>query len=70
MEGDAIKWENKERVNRLLAALQQRGLAVKELNLVMLSKPYYQKKSLFGPAEILHKAKLSFYGDLAFFVLK
>jgi hypothetical protein len=54
LEDDALKWEKKERVNRLLAALQQRGLAVNALNLVLLAKPYYQKKSLFGPEEILH----------------
>ena len=54
LEDDALKWEKKERVNRLLAALQQRGLMVKDLNLVLLSKPYYQKKSLFGPEEVLH----------------
>jgi hypothetical protein len=54
LEDDALKWEKKERVNRLLTALQQRGLEVKDLNLVLLSKPYYQKKSLFGPEEVLH----------------
>jgi hypothetical protein len=54
LEDDALKWEKKERLNRLLAALQKRGLAVKDLNLVLLSKPYYQKKSLFGPKEVLH----------------
>ena len=54
LEDDTLKWEKKERLNRLLAALKQRGLAAKELNLVLLSKPYYQKKSLFGPKEILH----------------
>jgi len=54
LEDDALRWEKKERVNRLLTALQQRGLAVKDLNLVLLSKPYYQKKSLFGPKEVLH----------------
>ena len=54
LEDDALKWEKKERVSRLLTALQQRGLAVQELNLVLLSKPYYQKKSLFGPKEVLH----------------
>jgi hypothetical protein len=54
LEDDTLKWEKKERLNRLLAALKQRGLAVKDLNLVLLSKPYYQKKSLFGPKEILH----------------
>ncbi len=54
LEDDTLKWEKKERLNRLLAALQQRGLAVKELNLALLSEPYYQKKSLFGPKEVLH----------------
>ena len=54
LEDDALKWEKKERVHRLATALQQRGLAVKDLNLVLLLKPYYQKKSLFGPKEILH----------------
>ena len=54
LEDGTLKWEKKERLNRLLAALQQRGLAVKELNLALLSKPYYQKKSLFGPKEVLH----------------
>jgi len=54
LENNDPKWENKERINRLLTALQQRGLAVKDLNLVLLSKPYYQKKSLFGPKEVLH----------------
>lgn len=51
---DALRWEKGKRVNRLVAALQQKGLQVKELNLVVLSKPYYQKKSLFGPKELLH----------------
>ncbi len=54
LENDAPKWKNKARVSRLLTALQQRGLAVKDLDLVLLSKPYYQKKSLFGPKEVLH----------------
>lgn len=53
LEDDGLKWEKKERVTRLLTALQQRGLAVKDLNLVLLSKPYYQRKSLFGPKEVL-----------------
>ena len=59
LEDDTLKWEKKERLNRLLAALQQRGLAVKELNLALLSKPYYQKKSLFGPKEVLRGIDLT-----------
>lgn len=54
LENDAVKWEQKDRIQRLLTALQQRGLPVNDLDLVMLAKPYYQKKSLFGPAEVLH----------------
>ncbi len=54
LQNDALRWEKKARVNRLLAALQQRGVPVKKLDRVLLSKPYYQKKSLFGPEEVLH----------------
>jgi len=54
LENNALKWEKAERINRLVAALQQKGLQVKKLDLVVLSKPYYQKKSLFGPKEVLH----------------
>ena len=54
LEDDALRWEKRERIDRLTAALQQRGIEVKELNRVILSKPYYQKKSLFGPPEVLH----------------
>ncbi len=54
MENDALKWKEKGRINRLVTALQQRGLEVKDLDSVVLAKPYYQKKSLFGPKEVLH----------------
>lgn len=54
MENQVLRWEKGDRVNRLVAALQQKGLQVKALNLVLLTKPYYQKKSLFGPKEVLH----------------
>jgi hypothetical protein len=54
LEDDTLKWEKKERLNRLLAALKQRGIVVKDLDMALLSKPYYQTKSLFGPKEILH----------------
>jgi hypothetical protein len=37
-----------------VSALQQRGLELKDLDVVVLAKPYYQKKSLFGPKEVLH----------------
>jgi hypothetical protein len=67
LEDDVLKWEKKERVHRLLTALQQRGLAVKDLNLVLLSKPYYQKKSLFGPKEVL---KIRIEGKVAYLEVK
>ncbi len=54
LENSSLEWQNTARINRLLTALQQKGVEVKGLNLVLLSKPYYQKKSLFGPKELLH----------------
>jgi hypothetical protein len=54
LEDDALRWGKGERVNRLKAALQKQGIQVEELNRVVLAKPYYQKKSLFGPKEVLH----------------
>jgi hypothetical protein len=53
LEDDALRFGKGARLNRLLAVLQQTGLPVKDLNLVVLAKPYYQKKSLFGPKEVL-----------------
>jgi hypothetical protein len=54
MENQVLRWEKGERLNRLVAVLQNKGLPVKALDLVVLAKPYYQKKSLFGPKEVLH----------------
>jgi hypothetical protein len=34
--------------------LHKKGLRVKQFNRVILSRPYYQTKSLFGPEETLH----------------
>ena len=53
MEDAALQFGKGARLNRLLAVLQQTGLPVKDLNLAVLTKPYYQKKSLFGPREVL-----------------
>jgi hypothetical protein len=53
LEDDALRFGKGARLNRLLAVLQQAGLPLKDLDLVVLAKPYYQKKSLFGPREIL-----------------
>ena len=54
LEDDGLQISKGARLSRLQAALQQKGLPVKNLNLAVLSKPYYQKKSLFGPTEVLH----------------
>jgi len=54
LEDNALRWENAARIKRLVAILQQRGLSVKQLNGVVLSAPYFQKKSMFGPEEVLH----------------
>ena len=54
LEDNALQWNSVERIDRLVAALQQKGLQIKTVNRVVLSKPYYQTKSLFGPKETLH----------------
>ena len=54
LENDALRWEKGPRLNRLAAVLHKKGLQFKDLRTVVLSKPYYQKKSLFGPPEKLH----------------
>jgi len=53
LEDDALEFGKGPRLTRLLTVLQQSGLPVKELNRAVLLKPYYQKKSLFGPREVL-----------------
>jgi hypothetical protein len=54
MEDETLRWEKGPRLDRLVAALHKKGHEFKDLNVVVLAKPYYQKKSLFGPKEILH----------------
>ena len=54
LEDDGLQFGKGARLSRLVAALRQKGLPVKNLNIAVLSKPYYQKKSLFGPREVLH----------------
>ena len=54
LENNALQWKSVERIQRLISALHKKGLQVKQFNLVVLSRPYYQTKSLFGPEEILH----------------
>jgi len=54
LENNALQWKSVERMQRLISALHKKGLQIKQFDLVVLSKPYYQTKSLFGPEEILH----------------
>ena len=54
LENDALRWKKGPRINRLAAVLHKKGLQFKDLKAAVLSKPYYQKKSLFGPPEKLH----------------
>ncbi|UCD78124.1 MAG: hypothetical protein JSW26_22355 [Desulfobacterales bacterium] len=54
LEDDALRWEKGPRLNRLSAVLHKKGLQFDNLTTVILAKPYYQKKSLFGPAEVIH----------------
>ena len=54
LENDVLRFGKGARLNRLVDALRQKGLQVENLDFVELSQPYYQKKSLFGPREVLH----------------
>jgi len=54
LENDALRWEKGARLDRLAAVLHKKGLPFKDLKTVILATPYYQKKSLFGPKEVLH----------------
>jgi hypothetical protein len=54
LENNALHWESLDRIQRLISVLHKKGIQIKQFNRVVLSKPYYQKKSLFGPEENLH----------------
>ena len=54
LEDSALQIGQSPRLSRLLSALRQRGIGVDRIQLAVLSKPYYQKKELFGPPEYLH----------------
>ena len=54
LENNALQWKSVERMQRLISVLHKKGLQINQFDLVVLSKPYYQTKSLFGPEEILH----------------
>jgi hypothetical protein len=53
LEDDTLQWHRSERIKRLISALQKKGYHLKSFDRVVLSKPYYQVKSLLGPKEIL-----------------
>ncbi len=54
LEDDALQWTNDKRIHRLISVLYKKGHRVKSFDRVVLSKPYYQVKSIFGPEEILY----------------
>lgn len=54
LEDSDLQWNNVERIGRLISALDKKGIYLKQFNRVVLAKPYYQTKSLFGPEEMLH----------------
>ena len=53
LENNDLHWKNAARIERLVTAFHKKGLSVKQISRVVLSKPYYQTKSFFGPKEIL-----------------
>jgi hypothetical protein len=53
LEDESLTWTKGERVDRLSALLQDRGVKVKGLQRVELSAPYLQSKAFFGPKETL-----------------
>ncbi len=49
-----LQWNDDQRVSRLISILQKKGYRLEPFDRVVLSKPYYQLKSIFGPEEVLH----------------
>ena len=54
LEDDTLQWNNKTRIHRFTSLLYKKGYRLKPFDRVVLSKPYYQVKSIFGPEEVLH----------------
>ncbi len=54
LENDNLQWTNEKRIRRFISVLNKKGYRVKLFGRVVLSKPYYQVKSIFGPEEVLH----------------
>ena len=67
LEDSALQWKNVQRIERLISTLHKKGLQVKRFKRVILSKPYYQTKSLFGPEETLH---IRIEDDVAYIEIK
>ncbi len=53
LEDDNLQWHNDKRIQRFISLLDQKGYRLKSFDRVVLSKPYYQVKSIFGPEEVL-----------------
>ena len=53
LEDDTLEWNRGARLNRFISALHKKGYPLQSFDRVVLSKPYYQVKSVFGPKEIL-----------------
>ncbi len=54
LENDNRLWENDKRIHRFASVLHKQGYRLKPFDRVVLSRPYYQVKSIFGPEEVLH----------------
>ena len=67
LENSALQWNNVKRIERLISALHKKGVQIKRFNRVILSRPYYQTKSLFGPQETL---RIRIEGDVAYLEVK
>ena len=54
LEDDSPQWHSDKRIKRFLSVLDRKGYSLKPFDRVVLAKPYYQKKSILGPKEVLH----------------
>ncbi len=67
LEDDNLQWHDDRRIKRLIAVLSQKGYRLKAFDRVVLAKPYYQVKSIFGPEEVLH---IRIEDDVAYLEIK
>ncbi len=54
LENETTRWEKADRIVRLAEMLRKKGVKVKKLIAVVQSAPYFARKDLFGPKEVLH----------------